>query len=368
MKEYNYRKIFVLSDLHFGVRNNALAWIDMMNAFYRWFIDDVEKQGFDAERDALFILGDVFHSRESINLMTLNNVCKVFSTIREKFTNVHILTGNHDTYYIDNNSITTVKLLSDLVKGIECWYEPEQIAINGNKVLMLPWITSFNAIHDFIDKDDSDYLFCHMDINGMKYSSGINIDKCVDTNRIKKYKKVFSGHIHTRQDKGNVLYVGAPYQLDSSDFNNDRGYYIIDTKDFSYTFVQNNISPKYISVEFDYIMNLPANKAKEILDNNYVDMFCSRKVYENADLILLKQKLNELGIDFKSMSFTMINSGSNIEEDMATASFDFNIHDACIKMLKDAKKSDSEIEDTMEYFNMIYTLTKTDAYNGIQGS
>ncbi len=362
---YNYRKIFVISDLHFGVRNSSILWIDMMTDFYRWFLENIASNGFDQEHDALFILGDVFHSRESINMMVLENVCNVFKHLTTLIKNVHIIIGNHDTYYIDSNSITTVKLLSDLVPGITCHYEPEQININKNRVLMLPWIASFDKVHEILDKDTSDYIFCHMDINGMKYSSGTSIEKCADAKRISKYKKVFSGHIHTRQDSGNVVYVGTPYQLDSSDYNNTKGYYIIDGDSFEYEFVSNEISPKYIKVDLDDIMNLSIDEAKKILDNNYVEVFGKRSITCNVDLILLKQKLSELGINYKGMSFTSISDTITVDDEMKSSTFNFDVHDACIKMLKSAKKPDSEINDTMEYFNMLYILAKNDTYDGI---
>lgn len=363
MQNYNYRKIFVISDLHFGVRNNSITWMGMMDEFFKWFSENVKKHGMDPKTDALFILGDIFHSRESINLMMLDNVSKIFQFLKGVFPNIHVIIGNHDTYYIDSNSITSVKLISDLIPGITCYYEPENISINGNQVLMLPWITSFDKIHEVIDNDSSDYLFCHMDINDMKYSSGTRIEKCADSKKLSKYKKIFSGHIHTRQDKGNVVYVGTPYQLDSSDYNNDKGYYIIDGSDFSYEFVQNEVSPKYIQVMMDDIMEMSVDEAKPIIDNNYVEVFMSRNVACNADLILFKQKLTELGIIFKAMNFTQMNDSKSIDDELQASTFDFNVYDACIKMLKDAKKADSEIHDTMEYFNILYNLIKNDTYD-----
>jgi len=63
------------------------------------------------------------------------------------------------------------------------------------------------------------------------------------------------------------------------------------------------------------------------------------------------------------MNFTQMNDSKSIDDELQASTFDFNVYDACIKMLKDAKKADSEIHDTMEYFNMLYNLIKNDTYD-----
>ena len=67
----NARRVFFLGDTHFGVRNSSNEWIDIMrDYFYDWFIPTVKKNY--QPGDILIHLGDVYDSRQSINIKVLN--------------------------------------------------------------------------------------------------------------------------------------------------------------------------------------------------------------------------------------------------------------------------------------------------------
>ena len=69
MKLEGIRKIFVLGDLHLGVRNNSLEWSDIQCEFLLdFFLKKVDEEGFDPERDIVFQAGDWNHVRESTNV------------------------------------------------------------------------------------------------------------------------------------------------------------------------------------------------------------------------------------------------------------------------------------------------------------
>ena len=355
------RRIYTVTDLHFGIRNNSIIWKDMMVDFFDWFILDIKKNGFDPSQDVLFILGDVFNSRESINLMILDSVIALFDKLGKEFKNgIHVIVGNHDVYYIDNNNITSVSIMDRMLGHINGYYEPKQLQISGKKCLILPWITSFDEIQRIISEDDSDYLFCHMDINEMKYASGTSIEKSVSKELLKKYKHVFSGHIHIRQTNDNVTYFGTPYQLDSGDSDNIKGYHYIDTKDdFKLHFVENTISPKFKFLNIYKILNSTIDELKELIDNCYVDVICDRTSYEIIDLITFRKKLLDIGINYIKMEFTRsdeVTEDTNIEIPMSN--FMFDIRDSSVGLLKNNKKTDSEISIIMEYFDYLYKKVK----------
>jgi DNA repair exonuclease SbcCD nuclease subunit len=45
-----------------------------------------------------------------------------------------------------------------------------------------------------------------------------------------RFDRVFTGHYHTRSDDGKIFYLGNPYQLYWSDYNDKRGFTIFDTE------------------------------------------------------------------------------------------------------------------------------------------
>ena len=54
-----------------------------------------------------------------------------------------------------------------------------------------------------------------------------------------KFKRVFSGHYHTRSDDGKIFYLGNPYEIYWNDANDTRGFHIFDTKALKHTPVDN---------------------------------------------------------------------------------------------------------------------------------
>ena len=58
-EEIQYKRIFLLSDLHFGVRANSLEWLENQKSFFRNFYIPYLKNNVQ-EGDILFILGDWF--------------------------------------------------------------------------------------------------------------------------------------------------------------------------------------------------------------------------------------------------------------------------------------------------------------------
>ena len=356
----NIRRIYTVTDLHFGIRNNSIIWKDMMVGFFDWFVEDIQKNGFDPEQDVLYILGDVFNSRESINIMILDSVISLFDKLGTVFKNgIHVLVGNHDVYYIDNNDITSVSIMDKMLSHINGYYLPKQIQINGNKCLMLPWITSFDEIHRILTEDDSDYLFCHMDINDMKYNGSV-IDKSVNRELLLKYKHVFSGHIHIRQTNGNVTYFGTPYQLDSGDSENIKGYHYIDTNDnFKLHFFENAISPKFKFLNIHTILNSSIQELKTLIDNSYVDVMCDSLTWNGIDLILFRKKLSDIGINYLKMEFTQIQElDENQQEDIQMNNFAFDVRDSSISLLKKNNKNENEISKIMTYFDYLYKKIK----------
>jgi len=61
----------------------------------------------------------------------------------------------------------------------------------------------------------------------------------MDKGAFNKFDKVFSGHYHMRNDDGKIFYLGNPYQLYWSDYNDKRGFTIFDTETYELTKIDN---------------------------------------------------------------------------------------------------------------------------------
>ena len=52
----------------------------------------------------------------------------------------------------------------------------------------------------------------------------------LDCSIFKNYDSVWSGHFHHRSKRGNVQYLGNPYQMYWNDYKDKRGFHIYDTE------------------------------------------------------------------------------------------------------------------------------------------
>jgi hypothetical protein len=58
----------------------------------------------------------------------------------------------------------------------------------------------------------------------------------------KKFDLVCSGHYHHKHSKGNIHYLGNPYQMFWNDHEDDRGFHIFDTETLELEFIKNPFS------------------------------------------------------------------------------------------------------------------------------
>lgn len=64
----------------------------------------------------------------------------------------------------------------------------------------------------------------------------LEVDFDVNDPRLKRFKRVFNGHIHIHKDLGKVISVGNHTHRDKSDVDKDTGFIIYDTDSDTYTF------------------------------------------------------------------------------------------------------------------------------------
>jgi hypothetical protein len=57
-----------------------------------------------------------------------------------------------------------------------------------------------------------------------------------------KFQQIFSGHFHTRSTRDNVLYVGTPYEMTWIDFDDPKGFHVLNTKTQDLEFIQNEFT------------------------------------------------------------------------------------------------------------------------------
>ena len=274
--EINYNRIFLLSDTHFGVRVNSLEWLEnQLSFFYNFYIPYLKENVKDG--DILFFLGDWFDNKELIDIKIMNESIRLITELTEILP-IYMITGNHDIYKKINTDINSLAIFK-YIKNLYIYENPLIITNNKNKILILPWIGNKEEEEKIVKSNKNiDYIFAHTVISGFVYDNGRKIEKAgAKIGNLKHIKKLFSGHIHKRQEDRNAIYIGSPYHTKRGDIGNQKAVYLFNPQENNYEITYNNYSPIFQRIKLETLLNLSLYDTKKILDNNYTDILVSDK-------------------------------------------------------------------------------------------
>lgn len=297
MYNINSDMILYFSDIHFGLRNDNIGRLQICEKT----IDNIIKIVTKLQLKYVIFGGDWFHSRNTLNVNTINVALTLIEKLSQHVT-IFLILGNHDIHYKNVKDIHSIKIFNNL-KNVHIISEPTEILINGNKrLLMVPWesdisnyddemfdimvghfdfsskylIASYieeqstecdkdNIIADLIKNDVDQYMsdpssLYTEDVNTIianknvsKASSYIGsfVDKC------KKGGTIFSGHFHGRREFSvkdrSFIIIGSPFEQNFGDVGKTFGFYIQDIKNNRLKFVENKGIPKHKEIKISSI-------------------------------------------------------------------------------------------------------------------
>jgi DNA repair exonuclease SbcCD nuclease subunit len=231
-------RVAVITDTHWSARKSSRLFQDYFEQFYNnVFFPTLEQHGIDT----IIHMGDAFDSRKSIDFVGLDWTRKVVLEPLSKY-NVHLITGNHDVYFKNSNKVNSPELLLKDYGNITTYSEPTEVNIGGLNILLLPWINSENQDKSFklIKNTRAKVAMGHLELQGFRVNKNLVMDEHgLEANIFKNFKKVFSGHYHTRSDNGTVFYLGNPYEIYWNDVNDPRGFTIFDTETLEHFHIDN---------------------------------------------------------------------------------------------------------------------------------
>jgi len=184
----------------------------------------------DNDCKTVILCGDIFDKRNKIS----SNGAILLQELFEKYSqnkHFYIIVGNHDCKFHNTLIPNSVEASFGYMENVTVVNKPMD-NIEGSNILLIPWICNENY-HDCIDAiktSKSDYCVGHFAINSFLMSQGIECKANLKISNFKNFKKVFSGHFHLRQEKKNIIYIGSIRQDTWTDFENQKGYYVVDNK------------------------------------------------------------------------------------------------------------------------------------------
>lgn len=265
----DFERIFMLSDIHMGVRSNSLEWLENQIDYFRNYFIPLLKENYK-KGDILFILGDLFDNRQSIDIL-VSNVAEDFIAELATILPVHILCGNHDMYKRVDNNVNSLKKFRHF-RNVTVYTENTVITnSNGKSILVMPYSEDYEVDAETIENCGCDYLFTHADILGMKLDNGQDVKKGLNLSK-SNIKRVYSGHIHKRQERNKFVYIGSPFHTKRSDIGDSKGVYLFDVESNTHQFFHNHHSPIFKKVNLSQILDMSLGAVKDILRNNYIDI------------------------------------------------------------------------------------------------
>lgn len=232
-------KVCLITDLHWGCRNDSLTFVDFYDRFYtNVFFPKLDQEGIKT----VFILGDVFDRRKYINFVTLEHAKRIlFDQLKQRNIKVYIIVGNHDAPYKNSIKTNSVDLLLSDYDNVTVINHPQDIDEGDHKICMVPWICQDNATDAMTLMENTESTICmgHFEIAGFAMYKGIECHEGLDRSVFGRFEQVFSGHYHHRSTDGQITYLGNPYELTWQDYNDPRGFHLFDLATRGLEFIEN---------------------------------------------------------------------------------------------------------------------------------
>lgn len=241
MSKTKNEKIAIITDTHFGAKQDSIYFQEYIEKFYNEvFFPYLDKN----KIKRVIHLGDVFDKRKSVNYKTLKHFEDSFiEPLINRNINLVMITGNHDCFYKDTNQLNSLEVLlcsdeREKYSSIEIFSE----CVEYGDILLVPWINKENQESTFekIKNTNSKYCFGHLEVQGFSMYKGYESRGGISKDLFSKFDMVLSGHYHTKSTKGNITYLGAPYEITWNDWDDPRGFHVFENGKLEY--IQNEIS------------------------------------------------------------------------------------------------------------------------------
>lgn len=355
----NENKIIILGDVHFDVGNGNQTILENQLEFFN-------KQLFPYMREnnikTIIQLGDLMDNRNKVSVNVSHYLKRdFFDVLKREGISLYTLIGNHDIYHKDTREIHSLELFDEIYDNFHIINDIRTLEIKDKKLLIVPWVLP-DEKYNFEDYLDSNYIFGHFETNGVEMVRGINCNSS-HAFGMDSFKgiKTFSGHFHLRRyyETSNIFYVGTPSQINWSDYNEQKGFHVLDIPTSDLEFVENTVSTKHIKI----ILNseektLDVLGFKDILKfkiDSKLDYSIFKKhkakIYIDKDNVFNKAIIEKLDTELQSYRIELLEKEDTEQELEEKTDSNNRIEFDVVSAIKD----NINTEYQKQVFNEIYT-------------
>jgi len=309
--------VIFVGDMHFGFSNNSMEWFHRSRDFIKKVLTPILLQAiekFGKERICLIFVGDQGDNKQSINTYIQNKLIDLIEELQNMVV-CHMLVGNHDTPLKNDVSINSNKAFG-LMPNVYVHSVPTLVrTVTDDIFAFTPWIGNKEKMLELLaeyKKSGVNYMVGHDEVAGFHYE-GKPVEEsgniCISD--LSFLIRAWFGHIHKKQEKDNILFVGSSYHIKKGEYKNDVGITIYNLKNKQEHFIRNTYSPKFKRISLFDIMNMTVQEANEYVKKSYVTIVLPSNLYGVVDTT----KINGVLTGYKDIdSVSISGKGKDTDE------------------------------------------------------
>lgn len=339
-KPVKIKRLAMMTDIHWGKRNNSRIHNQDCLDFIDWFCALVKK---DKGITHVAFLGDWFESRSSINIETLEFSYQGLKKLNSLGLPIYFVVGNHDLHKRLNRDIHSVNLFNELDNFTVI---DAPVVIDG--ALFSPYLFE----HEYTDL--AQYNNCwfwagHFEFkNFMITAYNTVMDHGPDHTLFKGPNFIFSGHFHKRQAADNVIYIGNAFPMDYGDAGDEeRGACIYDVASNDVVFHNWLDCPRYHKTSLSTIITGKWNPAAKTKVKCLVDLDINYgEAQEIKQAMMVTHNLREFMLEENKLAKQELLEGD--DEKLDEDELDFSsVDELVIKQLESITDTTTNINNLM---------------------
>lgn len=250
----------------------------------------------------VFIAGDIFESRTSQRLETLNAFLNILNILHSSNIHAFLIPGNHDKTRYDSKESFVDSFSFHPALTIFDDYDCTDLEV-GTRVHFMPffkedvWLEKFRP--EFLE-DGQNILITHVSITGSVNNDGSVVESPLSINTFKGFDRVYSGHYHNFQEiKGKFIHCPSPYQANFGE-DNKKGFTII-YDDLTYEIKKAKFKEyKKVKINLDEIKKSELDDLMKEYSNSNANIRFEVLGSESKVKSIKKDNFYAVGIDIKT--------------------------------------------------------------------
>lgn len=353
-------KTLVTTDWHFGIKSNSISRLNILVKV----VNEINRFIKGNKIRNLVFMGDLFHNRNNLSVQTIDIALKCINTLA-KSCKVYLIIGNHDLFNKNSVEVNSLNMFRN-TKNVTVIDHPTEYEMNGEKVLMCPWLSELSNYHEktydklfghfdisfkflvasYIESNTSknittkevkeliekDEMFRESELDDLDFDTEdetetyMNGEKSSDligswTSIVKEKGTIFSGHIHGHKEfftnNRKFIFVGSPYQQTRGEKESKDGFYIIN-EDGNYEFHEIISAPIHVDIRMSDVVKDISKFDFSVVKNSIVHKIYDVEVDRVTDakiaqMITDNKPYEELTPDFDVAQTYTDENGTNIE-------------------------------------------------------